>query len=415
MSDTALVERERSAAPEPGRAVRPAARFAIFSWMKQGIVLAWKYLVGALLCFTLPGSLLVVGWSYRLAQRSAYRQWWRASPTRRPGEPFGRAARADELLRWHVHWPNWIVHPLAGDVFRAARGQGWARQGRAVVVASLGSCWLNLRIGVGAIFNTWVLTLPGCMLWLFAWYDGWNNSFNKGYEQAHLGPLMGLSGIALFIGAMFYVPLAQARQAVTGHWRRFYDFRLIWTLIKRRRRGPLLLASLYSMLSLPLIVLKTLPGFFPQLFPGFEDLSAAQVARNLTLYFLASCGVMFPFFVLLRVVAARIYAKALLACLRDGSLEPAALAPSERAIMEHLALPLEAPSRRSHPLIRAVSGTWRVTTSALLVLLLVGVWWSFVAQIFASEFLNYHLAQGWLNQPLVQLPWFNYIPGHLTP
>jgi hypothetical protein len=142
--------------------------------LKQGIVLAWKYLVGALLCFTLPGSLLVVCWSYRLAQRSAYKQWWRASPTRRLGEQFSRAALTDELLQWHAHWPNWIVHPAAGDVIREARGQGWARQGRALVIASLGSCWLNLRIGVGAIFNTWVLTLPGCILWLFAWYDGWN-------------------------------------------------------------------------------------------------------------------------------------------------------------------------------------------------------------------------------------------------
>jgi hypothetical protein len=41
------------------------------------------------------------------------------------------------------------------------------------------------------------------------------------------------------------------------------------------------------------------------------------------------------------------------------------------------------------------------------------VWFTFVAQIFISEFLNYHPVLGWLNQTLVQLPWFHYIPPHL--
>ena len=41
------------------------------------------------------------------------------------------------------------------------------------------------------------------------------------------------------------------------------------------------------------------------------------------------------------------------------------------------------------------------------------VWFAFVAQIFVSEFLNYHPGVGWLNQPTAQAPWFHYIPGHL--
>ena len=68
---------------------------------------------------------------------------------------------------------------------------------------------LNVKLGVGAIFNTWVLTLPACGLWLFAWYDGWNNSFTKGYEQAGVGPGTELLGVGLFIAAMLYVPMAQ--------------------------------------------------------------------------------------------------------------------------------------------------------------------------------------------------------------
>jgi succinate dehydrogenase hydrophobic anchor subunit len=41
------------------------------------------------------------------------------------------------------------------------------------------------------------------------------------------------------------------------------------------------------------------------------------------------------------------------------------------------------------------------------------IWFGFVAQIYISEFLNYHGALGWLNQPLVQLPWFHYLPTRL--
>ena len=41
------------------------------------------------------------------------------------------------------------------------------------------------------------------------------------------------------------------------------------------------------------------------------------------------------------------------------------------------------------------------------------IWFSFVAQIYASEFLSSHTALGWVNQPLVQLPWFRHVPPRL--
>jgi hypothetical protein len=39
------------------------------------------------------------------------------------------------------------------------------------------------------------------------------------------------------------------------------------------------------------------------------------------------------------------------------------------------------------------------------------VWFTFVAQIFIGQFFNYRGAPGWLNQPLVQLPWFHHSPA----
>ena len=66
-----------------------------------------------------------------------------------------------------------------------------------------------------------------------------------------------------------------------------------------------------------------------------------------------------------------------------------------------------------HAFIRLVTWTGSRLGKATVAVLLVFVWFTFVAQIFISEFLNYHPAIGWLNQPLVQLPWFKYIPPHL--
>ena len=57
------------------------------------------------------------------------------------------------------------------------------------------------------------------------------------------------------------------------------------------------------------------------------------------------------------------------------------------------------------------AGLWTARTAAIAAA--AAVWFVFVAQIFASEFLNYHRALGWLNQPLVQLPFFRYMPPTL--
>jgi hypothetical protein len=51
----------------------------------------------------------------------------------------------------------------------------------------------------------------------------------------------------------------------------------------------------------------------------------------------------------------------------------------------------------------------RITSAWALIL----IWFSFVAQIYISEFFNYHNGVGWMNQPLVQLPLFHYVPARL--
>jgi len=273
--------------------------------------------------------------------------------------------------------------------------------------------WLNVKTGLQGIFNTWVLTLPGCLLLLFAWYDGWNNSFNKGYEQAPVGPLTGIFGIVLFIAAMLYVPLAQARQAVTGEWRSFYQFPLIWRLVRRHWVACLALAACYSLFSIPVLVMKTAPVFFGGKEPDFAQLTSAQALKTLNGYFFSTAFAVLAAYVVLRLIAARIYARGILNGVQSGAIPVSALGEREREELQRLNLIQVNPPRSRHVIIRVASKTSSLVLFCGAIAATAFVWFTFVAQIFIAEFFMYHPVIGWLNQPLVQLPWFRYVPAHV--
>jgi hypothetical protein len=367
-------------------------------------VFAWKYVVGMAFCQFFLGSILIVGWTYRLMQRVVYKRWWQRSDMRSNGVSFQQFLADDPATQAHRHWPNWLVEQ---NFFEAVR--------RRPLKALVNSLWLNFRIGFQGIFNTWVLTLPGCALMLFSWYDGWNNSFNKGYEQAAVGPLTGLSGLFLFILAMLYVPMGQARQAATGNWRSFYQFRLVWRLVLRHWPACLGLAILYSALCVPVTVFRILPQSFPQmdkLTPEFlATLTNAQIVADLNRYYFKVGALIFVAYVFLRLVAARIYATGLLSAVEQGVVPVEALAENERTQLQRLNLLRVRTTPPRHVLIRLVGktvtwGFWGVATFAMAL-----VWFSFVAQLYIAQFMNYIPGIGWLNQPLVQLPLFHFIPG----
>jgi hypothetical protein len=260
-----------------------------------------------------------------------------------------------------------------------------------------------------------VLTIPGCVLWLFAWQYGWTVSFHKGYEESPIGPLVGLLGVALFIAAMFYVPLAQARQAATDSWRAFFQFRVNWRLIASRWGGFVILAAAYAMLSAPISFLKVLPASPEQIEPNFAQLTDAEVVARLRSYFFRAAIILFPCFIALRLAAARLYASSVLASLRRGVVIPDQLEPGERNALASLDLLGGDPTPIPHAMARAAKWTYRRFYGSLMAAIIAVLWFAFVAQIFISEFLNYHPFVGWMNQPLVQLPYLRYIPGHLTP
>ncbi len=378
--------------------------------LRRAVFAPLKLLCGMMLTQSLPGSVAVAGWTYRLMQRQVLKHWWARSAHASGGGRFEDFLAAHPEMQTHLHWPNWLLEQNCCRAFHRAENPGaWIRlkQGGKACVHSLGR---NLQLGAQAIFNTWVLTMPACALWLFAWYDGWNNSFTKGYEQAGVGPSLGVLGIILFIAAMLYVPLAQARHAATGQWRAFYQFRLVWDVARRRCPACAGLALLYSLLSAPITILKSAPAFL-QNNRALADLTPAQAVKFLEGYYFWSALFVFPAFVFLRLMAARIYAGGVLDAVQSGRWPVAQLAEFERASFERLELLRVRPPVARHFFVRAVAWFATRTGRACATIALLGIWFTFVAQIFIAEFLNYHPVIGWLNQVLVQLPLFNHIPG----
>ena len=324
----------------------------------------WKYLFGVLLCQSALTAVIALGWTLRVMQRSTLITW------------MGK----EQLPESHIRWPNWL------------RGQR--------------TFFRNIQQGFTGILNVWVLTLPGCMLWWFSWFAGWNNSFHKGYELAWVGPVTGLIGIALFILAMFYLPMAQARQAVTGEWKRFYEYRTVRKIIRRQWFPCFCLAALYALLNVPIMLLKTGPFFFAQGNPGLADLTLLEAKKWLGDYYFAASLIVFPLFILLRVIAARIYARGVQTLYQEKKLVDHELSDFERNVLEKLQLPIK---QSPHVVLSTAAHIARVATGAAMA----AVWFIFAAQIYVAQFLLYHPGQGWINQPAVHLPWFKYLPKHL--
>ena len=374
-------------------------------------VFVWKYWIGVVLCQNLLLSLLVVGWTYRLMQRSVFKGWWKRSEIRKRETGFADFLEGAGATRPLLHWPNWFIRQNFSR--RPGETGGVTAQLGDAVRSLFHSLYLNGKTGVEGLFNTWVLTLPGCALWLFAWFAGWNNSFHKGYELAWVGPTTGLLGVALFMAAMLYIPMAQARQAATGEWRSFYQLRVVRVLIRQRLRSTVLLAGLYSALSLPVTVLMTLPAFFDQMWPDLAELSDAEALAFLRVYYFRVALVAFPIYLVLKLAAARLYASAVIAALKRGRLEADDLSTDERAVLERLELLQEPEPRTRHVVLAAIGWTGTRVARVGAYGLAVFLWFTFVAQIFIGQFLFYHPVGGWLNQPLVQLPHFSYVPTDL--
>ncbi len=409
------IDREGDSRPEAVEQLNIAAnrvdsKPGIGSWNRR-IWFPVKMLIGMGLSQLLLGSVLLLGWLYRLMQRATLKRWWQLSELNSQGRSFRDFALGGVHSQQHAYWPNFVLGQNGWPRAELRKAPGMFAKSGVVLGHLTRSFRQNLRLGLQGILTTWTLTLPGCLLWLFAWYDGWNNSFNKGYEQAAVGPVVFILGMFLFVGAMFYVPMAQARFASTGAWRSFFQFRLIWQLIREEWLGCLLLAGLYAAVAFPVNIIKTMPEFFPQMRPALESLSPEEAISFLKVYFFWTMLLVLPMLVLLRVLAARIYASGIVRCLRRGRMNEEDLGENEWEALQRLQLIATPEPVRHHVIVTIMA--WIATRAGRITSTIVigAFWFAFIFQILVSEFFNFHPFVGWLNQPFVQLPWFRYLPG----
>lgn len=366
----------------------------------------WKILLGGLIALELLSSVVVVGWTYRSMQGVAYRRWLKLS-----GKQGDSALKVDGPQVW----PRWILRDSLRTHMRTelAASPGVMHRASAVAGGLFGSLWLNFRTGLLGVFNTFVVTIIPVLLWYFGWLGGWNISFYKEYEGSAFGASVSIIGIVLFIATMLYVPMAQARQAVAGEWRRFYDYKFIRRVARSQPLPMLLLAGMYSLASIPVVVLTSvLPmGLGDSV---WAELSDSAFLQTLNTYFLWVSIVGFLAYWILHRLAARLYARGVYRLATHGEIEWSALSAFERESFDQLGIMPPSEERRRTFIGQAVNWvakpTWRVALGTATLV----VWFTFVAQIFVSEFFNYHPREGFLNQPLVQLPAFRHVPDALV-
>lgn len=254
---------------------------------------------------------------------------------------------------------GWIARWMAAVHHGGAR-PGWVMgpRGAGVTVRLLGGLGANIAAGMRMLAGLAVWTLPFTALWLGAWWAGWDNSFNKGYEQAAVGPAIFLLGIVLALPLLTLLPYAVAHAAAEGRIGAFFALHRILRLARGAGWRGLVLAVLSLVAAVPLFGFAVLPVFVEEIVPGFATLPLAEQTVFADLFNLATAGYAFAALWLLRHRVARI-------CVRD-----------------------RAPG--------GLSVVWLALSGV--------VWGGLVVLIVVGQFMNYNAVR-WITHPLYLLPW----------
>lgn len=314
------------------------------SRLLRGII---SLFVGPLLCLTAATSILVMGWQMSLIH-----------------------ARVMRIAGFERSQVTWVLGP---------RGQG-------IVSRMLGGLARNIRMGVSAAIALAIATFPFAVFWMVAWWAGWENSFNKGYEQAFVGPLLGFSGISLFALIMIYLPMALAHQAVEDRAFALFEFGRIRSAVACAGWRYTLWALVALILALPIFAGRGLPVFAEEFIPGFADMTGSEIQEMQLGIALATGAYVFLATTYLRSWSAGIYARSAMRALRGRDASVWVESVIETA-------PNGTTGRRP----------WQVTRGLHLVLLFV-IWSALALLIFVGQFLN-HDWHIWLTHPFVFLPW----------
>jgi hypothetical protein len=251
------------------------------------------------------------------------------------------------------------------------------------IARALGGLAANIRSGLIALSALLVWTLPFTLLWLGAWWAGWENSFNKGYEQAFVGPAVFLTGAVLAALILPALPFMLAHLGTEDRLSAAFELRRLRSLIAQAGWRVPALTLLTTLAALPIAGARGLITTATDWAPWVQDLSPDEAAALKGQIGLALAAFVFLTTWTLRSLAARSYATC---APRAAGLKPGLWDGSQAA---EAATPATAKSR----LLTALwYGIAMAATLALAFLILAG------------QFLD-HAWWRWLFHPALTLPW----------
>ncbi len=247
----------------------------------------------------------------------------------------------------------------------------------------LGGLAANIRAGLITLAALFAWTLPFTLLWLGSWWAGWENSFNKGYEQAFVGPGVFLFGALLAAVILPALPLVLAHLAAEDRLSAAFELRRIRGVIAQAGWRIPALAFLTAVFTLPFAAARGLITTATDWAPWLEDLTLDEVAALNGQIALALAALAFLGSWALRALAARAYA---FAAPRAAGLRPG---PWDGTQAAEAAIPARARSRLMTALWYTLAMAFTLATAFL---------------ILAGQFLD-HAWWRWLFHPALTLPW----------
>ena len=204
--------------------------------LAQGL---WLLLVWAVLCAAPVTSMLALGWVSR-------RMAWRIR------QRFDMATDA----------PDWIM---------GAQGAGrWER--------ALGGLAAKISMGLRTLAALMAWSLPFSALWLGAWWAGWENSFNKGYEQAFARPVVFVTGLLMAALLLPVIPFMLAHMAAEGRLAAIFQLRRIRGVMAQAGWRIAGLAVLTNAAALPFVGMHGFAALAPGAFPAIDAMTPGQIA-----------------------------------------------------------------------------------------------------------------------------------------
>ena len=334
---------------------KPAA--GLVSRVLHRLSMGAKILLAVALALTPVTAVLVLGWLVRLMRRESLIFYVRRSNNCRRHTALSHLGQIEQL-QLHQRFPGW-----------------WS------------GLWQTVRCGLQALVVVTLVTLPFGLLLLLSWWAGWENSFNKGYEQAWAGPTIALVGFALAITVLSHFPMAFAHFAAEGRIGAVTEIRRIRRLIRLVRWRYLALTLATVLAAGPLFLAQILPTFMEKIDPRVLTAGPEEIRAIANQWHLATTVYLVAVLFLLRRWAARLYARAILS------------EPELAGVMTRNDLAAMQPSLvTGQPIRRHWLGMVFATVLGLT------AWGGFLVLLYIAQLAN-HAWWNWINHAHIGIPW----------